>query len=314
MKTKFAHCILMLIFIFSVKAQNFVPNPSFEIHDTCPWGQSQISYAVGWNTFRNTPDYFNSCDTNGQAGVPLNVLGFQNAKTGNSYGGFYAYSHYGQYREIIGVQLIHPLIIKEKYFVSFYINTAFNPNPGWHSTIATNKIGARFSTNAYSYSNPISIDNYAQIYTDSIIFDTVNWIKISGSFIADSAYNFVSFGNFFSNSFTNYISQDSLSAYAYYYIDDILVTADSLIVGLNNQSYSERIIKLIPNPARDWIVIEGSDLISFSIFDLSGRKFIEDTFVPTSLKSIYVGNLSKGIYLIQVKDLNQSFNKKLIIQ
>ena len=317
MKTKPLFIIIVLIIVLGtiVQGQNLVSNWSFEDTIQCPPGQGNLDFAAGWSSYNQTPDYFNSCDGNGQAGVPFNVLGFQNPKTGNAYAGFYAYALYGNNgREIIGTQLTQSMNIGQKYFVTFYVNTAFNPNPGWHSTFAINKLGARFTTTPYSYWNPVPIDNYAQIYTDSIISDTVNWVKISGSFIADSAYRFVSFGNFFTDSATTHISLDTLSSYAYYFIDDIIVSVDSLFNGFNDYLSSFSLLKIFPNPARDWIAIERSDLISYKIFDIFGRIYIEDVFAPTSLKSVYTGNLSKGIYFIQINNLSQSSVQKIIIQ
>jgi hypothetical protein len=309
--------IILLATVLNTKmqGQNLVPNPSFEEFTSCPWGQSQISFAVGWNSYCNTPDYFNSCDNNGQVGVPSNVLGFQFARTGNAYAGIYAYSLVGEYREFIGTLMKNQLIIGQKYYVTFYVSTAFNPNPGWHSTFAVNKLGVRFSTIPYSYSNPVPIDNYSQVYTDSIISDTINWVKISGSFLSDSNYSYVSFGNFFNNSNTTHISLDTLSSFAYYFIDDIIISTDSTYTGgIDFASYSFFYIRIFPNPARDWIIMEGSDIKSFLIIDIFGRKYIEDAFVPTSLKSIDVSNLSKGIYFIQVNTLLKSSVQKLIIQ
>ena len=59
---------LLLIFctvlgVASVKGQNLVPNPSFELYDTCPNAQDQIEYATGWHKYSEwltTPDYFNA--------------------------------------------------------------------------------------------------------------------------------------------------------------------------------------------------------------------------------------------------------------
>ena len=299
----------------NVRAQNLVPNPSFEIYDTCPQGQGNLRYALGWSSFHETPDYFNLCDGSGQTGVPSNNLGYQYPKSGNAYSGFYAfalYSHNG--REIIGSKLTQPLNIGQKYFVTFYLNRAYEPNPGWHVNIAINKIGARFSTIPFSYWNPVPIDNFSQVYTDSIITDTLNWVKISGSFISDSAYSYVSFGNFFTDSASTYVLLDTSASLAYYFIDDIIVSTDSLFNGLNNFSNSYLLMKIFPNPARDWIEIEGSGIKSFSIFDVFGRIYIEDIFAPTSLKTINIGNLSKGIYFINIYASNNSFMRKIIKQ
>jgi hypothetical protein len=301
----------------SMKAQNLVNNWSFEDTIQCINYYGQIDSCLGWNSYSQSPDYFNSCSS--LMGVPFNDVGFQYARTGNAYAGFITFARYASnYREVIGTQLIQSLIIGQKYFVTFYVSRAYDTtNPSFnakHVNGASNKIGARFSTVQYSANNPVPIDNFAQVYSDSVITDTLNWVKISGSFIADSTYQYVCFGNFFNDTVTTHILFDTTASCTYYYIDDAIVSIDSLFTSLNDFSYSFQQIKIIPNPAKDWIAIDGSDLKSVSIFDILGRKYIEDVFVPTSLKSIYIGNLSKGIYFIQTNTLKQSSTQKLIIQ
>jgi len=93
---------------------------------------------------------------------------------------------------------------------------------------ATNKTGVLFSTVPYSYSNPPPRNNFAHIYTDSIITDTAGWTTISGTFVADSAYEYIIIGNFFDNSHTDTLLFDSLTfCVPYYYIDDVCVAIDS---------------------------------------------------------------------------------------
>src|SRR5437868_5222781 len=84
--------ILLLIsnFCFS---QNLVPNPSFEDTVACPNNLSQINRAIGWSSYRQTPDYYNSCSINGgYSGVPLNQFDYQYPRTGNAYAGLFCRS------------------------------------------------------------------------------------------------------------------------------------------------------------------------------------------------------------------------------
>lgn len=128
-------------------AQNLVPNPSFEDTVSCPTNVGQISKAVGWSSYRNSPDYFSTCNSS-TVGVPSNIYDYQYARTGNSYAGFYSYSPNA--REFIGTQLNQTLLIGQKYFVSLYVSRPVNNILGLN--IAINKIGIRFSTVSYSAS------------------------------------------------------------------------------------------------------------------------------------------------------------------
>ena len=215
------------IFIFSllaislnVNAQlNLVTNPSFEQYSSCPTGLAQANKATGWNSF-NSAEYFNVCATSTDVQVPVNYMGYQNAATGNAYCGFFAYFASVDYHEFLYSQLLSNLIIGQKYFVSFKVSPA---DSGF--CVYSNKTGIKFFK---ALPNSISLSNSAQIYTNSIITDTSNWTKISGSFVADSSYKYIVIGNFFSDANTDIIDHNCGVPVSYYYIDDICVSVDSL--------------------------------------------------------------------------------------
>ena len=125
----------MIIASFSVvsalSAQNLVPNPGFEVQDTCP-AVSQIELAVPWNSATlGTPDLFNS------------TCGIQNplAHTGIGSAGVYCYSTFADNREYPQVALNQSLVAGQMYHVSFWvIRTNFK--------YAVSNIGAYFSNGA----------------------------------------------------------------------------------------------------------------------------------------------------------------------
>lgn len=81
--------LAMVAFILlpaSLAAQgNLVSNGSFEEHTVCPDSWNQMNRAIGWSSYRGTPDYLNSCDTVGVASVPLNFAGNRYAADGEAY-------------------------------------------------------------------------------------------------------------------------------------------------------------------------------------------------------------------------------------
>ena len=168
------------------KGQNLVPNSDFEVYSSCPVALDQVYLSTGWSSYRYSPDYFNSCNS-GVLGIPTNGVGYQSAYSGNAYAGFIAFDVNGDSREIIGSQLSQALSIGQNYFVSMRVSLAeFQPSPPQY--IPCNKIGIKFSTVPFSASAPPPINNFAHVFTDSIISDTMNWITIQGSFIADSVF------------------------------------------------------------------------------------------------------------------------------
>lgn len=299
----------LLLFCKVAFTQNLVNNWSFEDTVSCPDNLGQISRVIGWSSFRETPDYFNSCNgNNSSVSIPLNLFDYQQPRTGEAYSGFFTKSASLNTREYIGTQLNQPLTIGNSYFVSIFVNRV-GTSSGQHKNIGTNKIGVRFSTISYSVSNPLTIDNFAHIYTDSIVSDTLDWTEISGFLFADSSYQYLSIGNFFQDSLTSYVLFDPNATAAYYFVDDITVI-DSIPMGLNE--YHTSFIESFPNPARDWIQIRGNGIKEVSIFDVLGNLCYRaaDSFV--SPYRINITKFENGIYILQLKSANQNITKKLI--
>ncbi|CAN5479315.1 hypothetical protein BH11BAC1_BH11BAC1_23760 [soil metagenome] len=294
-------------------AQNLVPNGSFEDTIACPNGLTQISRATGWSSYRESPDYFNYCDSVGfgNAGVPENSWGYQYPRTGNAYSGIGTFNiSYSNLREYMGIQLIEPLEIGKCYKISFYAVRAKSTQP--YINIAANKIGVRFLNISFSNVLPEPIVNYADVYSDSVIVDTVNWVQISGSFIADSAYRYLSLGNFFNDSLTDKVAYDTLSQWAYYFVDDISVLEDTCSQELFNTVFPQ--FSIFPNPAFDRIIISGNGIQNISISDILGRKWLFKADAYASSNEISLGNLSTGVYLICIQTQLGFINKKIIIQ
>ena len=87
--------VLLIIWICMMspgKAQNLVPNPSFEEFTTCPTtlGIGGPLQCTPWFSY-NSADYFNVCG-GFNTGVPNNAFGFQEARTGVAYVGCLLYT------------------------------------------------------------------------------------------------------------------------------------------------------------------------------------------------------------------------------
>ena len=122
---------------------NLVPNYSFEDTVICPTSISQIYNSLGWinpsSSINSNPDYFNICGSI-SVNVPANAFGFQNAKTGNAYAGFYAYNTgFPNAYEYVETMLSDTLQKDSTYCVSFYLSLSEN------SGYCTTNIGVYFS-------------------------------------------------------------------------------------------------------------------------------------------------------------------------
>lgn len=312
----YAFCIC-----FSTLAQNLVPNPSFEIFSLCPSVSPQINNATGWSSYRETPDYYNSCDTSTFRSVPQNWAGFQYASIGDAYAGFFTYSSIVLYREYLGAQLINPLVVGQRYYVN--IKVSLTNSSG--ALCATNNIGALFSTIQYNTSSPTPVSNFAHVFNSTPIQDTTNWTTISGSFIADSAYQYIIIGNFFDDANTTFIKMNSSNnCYSYYYVDDICVSTDSIVCStgtaiIENKNIAEN-ISVFPNPTSGNATItytlpQGETQGKIIIYDTQGKE-VKRFNVDRTFDSLVISteNLQSGLYYYNLQTTQGiSAAKKLII-
>jgi hypothetical protein len=302
----------LLVLCIDTKAQvNLVPNPSFEDTLGCPHNYLQIQLAQGWSSFKETPDYFNSCDSN-LAGVPNNDPGFQYARTGNGYAGLLPFAHFGQNgREIIGIQLTQPLVIGEQYYVSFYVSRAVGIGMSACGT-AVNKLGARFSTVSYSQPTPTPINNFAHIYTDSIVRDTTNWVQVSGNFIADSTYQYLGLGNFFTDTLTSFELFDTIPRFAYYFIDDVSVTEDPKSDVNENESNRDKTF-IYPNPTNGFLSVYGKNLESYILYDSIGKNLLAGFITNYAIFNIDLNAFKAGTYYLKIfSEKNISIHKIIL--
>ncbi len=317
-----AFCALIffsILFRF-VSAQNLIVNPSFEDTSNCPLSPGQISLANNWLTFSETPDYYNACSPSCQGpnicvGVPENIGGYQQPFEGSAYAGFTTYfKGNSNFREVIACQLVEPLQIGKKYFVSAYISRG----NGFFTHAASNNIGFRFSNVSYSYANPIAIDNFSHIHEDTLVTDSINWLLIKGSFTADSNYTFLAIGNFYDSLHTDTIDVDTSATYdaAYYYIDQVCVTPDSgncspFISGQNNLNVKNFTIQL----KNEELIINNPQRISadVEIFSISGQKVFKNR-LASNMDIFDVHDLPSQIYILKIIFNQEAFVTKLFKQ
>jgi len=214
----------VILFSLSVKAQvNLVMNPSFEQIDTCPYNLDQVYFAPPWNGLFS-PELFNSCAPTG-CSVPMNFIGYQNAHSGNGYVGLGAYGYYyngscPDCREYVRGQLYDTLKPGHRYCIEFYVSRADA------SFWAVNRLGLYIGRSPVpddAQGDTISVIPQIEFNPDSIFLDTMNWVRISGEFVASGGEGFIAIGNFYDDDETDTISHLGSSIVAYYYIDDVAV-------------------------------------------------------------------------------------------
>lgn len=306
--------IIIIIATGQTLAQNLVSNYSFENFTICPFSTGALNQAMGWVPTAHTPDYFHSCTTSPNTDVPSNICGYQLAATGNAYIGLLFYGSFAQTlspdtREFATGTLSQPLNIGTTYYVSFKVARM---NASSH---AVDHLGAKFSmTNA-----PVSISNSSDIFTTSVISDTLNWTLVQGSFIADSAYGFITIGNHFDDANTTAASLQPVTfGYnGYYFVDDICVTEDPLgcptNVGLNDALHNEN-VTVFPNPFNNNLNIVDNTYKTSEIFiyDMFSRILLQKTF--NGYLILETDRLAKGMYLYEIRNITGVAKKGKILK
>ncbi len=294
-------------------AQNLVPNPSFEIHSGCPQFYTQLYLAVGWTSYRITPDYFNACANiqNPNLGVPVNAFGHQNAFDGNAYIGLICYhSTVVNVREYAGVQLLQPLNTGQRYFITFYVSLA--DTLGFNCP--SSKVGVKFSTQPFSDTIPAPITNSAHVFSQSIISDRTNWTPVSGSFVADSAYQYLMIGNFFDDMHTD---TANCFWYSYYYVDNICVSTDSLdcpVITSIQEHNPSNLCEIFLNSQNEINITTANNFIQYvEIYNAMGQIILTDNNAVFENKKISLKNYSKGVYICKVYSQNKLTVKKIIV-
>ncbi|MCB0696166.1 MAG: T9SS type A sorting domain-containing protein [Chitinophagaceae bacterium] len=229
MKNVLSVILMLLTSLFANAQQNYVPNGDFEDYVGCPSDYSQINLARGWRKYSGgTPDYFNSCATNWRLSTPANYFGYQQPASGQGYVGVYASNGLGEYKEYVTRDII-PLTPGGEYEVSLSLSLCDT------SDTAESDIGVFFykSGPAFIYADTTPPVKPQVIFTSyGYLEDQVNWMRLTKTFVADSAYDNIVIGSFKdSNSRTIFEPLPSVPFppgvtgvdVPYYYIDSIVV-------------------------------------------------------------------------------------------
>ena len=316
--------VCLLCFISIANAQiNLVPNPSFELYDTCPFSAGPITYTNNWqaaSTTFGTPDYFNTCaPSSSDGGVPFNFMGYQYAHSGVAYAGIYVYQIDIQFqtpvREYLEVQLTDSLITGKNYCVSFYVSLFDNYRHAACKLIAITEMGMYFSNNAVSVNNVLPLPYTPQVKSDSGIYlsDTTNWMHVSGIYTALGGEKYITIGNFKGNNTdTTTIVNTIYDPTAYYYIDDVSIMRCN--VGIDEIKNENDGGVIYPNPNNGEFTINLNKEyknVEIEITDVIGQVVYNAALKETTQTTVQL-NAKSGIYFIEVKTEAGIMRKKLV--
>ena len=305
--------LLLHSFLFGMKlsAQNLVPNGSFEQLIGCPQGIGEIDSCENWFIEANSPDCFASCAPY-PASVPGNLVGNQSPFEGENYAGLIPFISYGgNYREIIGAKLVDSLAIGNTYHFSMRICRGYNENQG--VIIACNRLGAKFSKSKHVADYTFSHDNLQQLYEDSIITDSINWVLLQWDYTADSTYKYVYIGNSFDNAHTDTFNVGQPNTFAYYYVDSVnlFCVSSNCATGIYNEGNANNWMQYEEESANLNFHIDDEGTVEFFLINMMGEKILQTTV--TDNMNIPLRNLSGGVYIAWLRTKDGSIVKKILI-
>ena len=250
MKLTLQIVVFFAVFLWgSAKAQNFLYNPNFEIiGDSLPaghghWFACDGVYNLNGEHFLpyGTPDYYHYYKLDNYFDTILLTWLWQKVKWVPNYGpaavvpkkdsammGFGTYGDFApSYREYIQMPLLYPLVPGTQYRISLWLTNGLSNISYQHST---DGIGFLFSTDSLHQDTSYTLDKIPQAEIQGEVWE-VGWKQYHLSFVADSAYNYVTIGNFYTDAQTSITKQSNMGVLnaSYYFIDDIGIYPDSAI-------------------------------------------------------------------------------------
>lgn len=200
-----------------------------------------------------------------------------------------------------------------------YINVEYSTNGGttWSVLGDSNTV-----TTWYNSSNTPNTTNcqncvgaqWTGVGTDGNIFGTTNATKTAYSWTMSD------FGYGGANPQSNIIFRFNFNSDAGVQNEGVLI--DNFVVtgtlALSNQQNNFELFTIAPNPSNGLITVQlsSSDDVKLELFDIRGRKCYSNAFKNSNqlfVQEVNLGQLEKGIYLLNVSSDGKTATKKLII-
>ncbi|HCK21988.1 MAG TPA: hypothetical protein DHW15_07475 [Bacteroidetes bacterium] len=283
----YAHRLLLFGWIIGscagLQAQtDLVPNGDFESFSACPIGFSCIeastfTWVDNWlRPSEATSDYFHECASGfSEVSIPENYFfTYQFARSGAAYGGFYAYLNLFLYREYLQVELTEPMEPGTCYYVEFWVAPAEQAD-FFGDPFAIDEIGMYISNGRITVADPFDyspLDVIPQIVSPDGFFlsDTLNWMKISGIYVAEGGEDWITIGNFKSDADTETEGGGMGEGLAYYGLDDVsIISLEAIDILPDTILCAGDILTLTPP--------EGADLYIWNTGDTSATLEVFET-------------------------------------
>ncbi len=228
-------CFVLCCFVLKNRAQNLVPNYSFENYANCFNGL--INNATNWENINNGTNSvcLTPCQADSYMRAPRQYLdncfqSYQTVRTGGAYAAFAIYIQNVTSQESghPAIKLMDTLKAGKIYCVTYYVSLLNN------ARYSIDKLGALLTATPFPYyvtGTTSPTFSMAGLYTPQVVStpgvvfeDTLGWEEVSGSFTAVGNEAYLTIGDFFLHS-QHYIknSYPNCNGLAEYYVDDVSV-------------------------------------------------------------------------------------------
>jgi hypothetical protein len=316
---------------------NLVVNADVELYDTCPDNVGQISRAIGWWQYSiSTVNYLNTCSSNLTVTIP-SYWGHQLPHSGNGYLAAgtlmvskprnfminYGDIGYHQAREPIAGTFTKPLR-PVPHKIEFYVSTIVCDND-MVFTDAFDLLLLYDQDSIFQAVSPyIHLSDVIPIYTgDTVIRDTMHWMKLSACFLPKGGERYFAIGAFRDTSLIKleFAGDNFLNIFTSgYYFDSFKVTEctdccidafpfEDAITLVNNPSSTA-------NPAQFTVVLHGQTTATLLLYDSAGRLVKRVLFSDLLTNYTLDAMLAQGMYHYTFESSNgtKSNGKLLVVE
>jgi gliding motility-associated-like protein len=191
---------------------NLIPNPGFEEYDACPRTLAEFDGTLKyWKTANTgTPNFFNTCATSPDVGVPRNYFGSRTPYRGSGYIGLLTGA---AFREYVSVTLKETLKANTTYIFSFYASSVSSQG------CTSNGMDIVFSPTETLPSNSVGNLEHTPSLTLSPNYFQDQWVYTQGCYRAKGGEKTLIIGDF--QYPLPHHSCPGNGGVSYYYLDEV---------------------------------------------------------------------------------------------
>ncbi|HIA35458.1 MAG TPA: T9SS type A sorting domain-containing protein [Flavobacteriales bacterium] len=313
--------LLLFVTINLCRAQNMVPNPSFENYSNTfcgiqvPTDFNQIM--IDWeNPTLASPQVFftnivNTCYNYQPFSLysgPIGIKGNQSPRTGNAMVGLWSFTIPNlDQRQYVQAELTSPMITGNTYVIEFYVSLADSME------LSIDKIGAYLSVNKPAHTSDGPLNYTPQVLSSTFVNDVSNWVLISDTIVAQDAYSHITIGNFYddnsTNTMANSTSSGAVGTYgAFYFVDDVRI--EEINTTRINDIQNDKLL-IYPTNVTEILNLNIPFDSWVEIHNCRGQ-LIYSQYMGNGLKEINMSNFSKGIYIVSVQNGVKALIRRIV--